>query len=336
MNNAFDYDKLIRLNLSKGINDVTTIGLLISAGLNPQSATQRLNAVKDSLNSKEVPLSLLPSSWVDWVKENLDRNCEPAELAQLLNKELNIPISKGHEIIDKILSGDFEDVVEVDAKFEYEEPIVQIKGNTIDINGHIVRLVMSHNNPPVMIFDNVLTADECDELIQLSKSKIKKSTVVDNETGAETFNKHRTSSGSSFKIAENDLIQKIEDRISILMNQPVENGEGIQVLNYQVGGEYRAHFDYFDPAHKGSKRHLAKGGQRVSTMVIYLNDVKSGGETTFPEIGLTVNPKKGSAVYFEYCNSKGQVDKKSLHAGCPVIEGEKWILTKWVRQNEFK
>ena len=86
---------------------------------------------------------------------------------------------------------------------------------------------------------------------------------------------------------------------------------------------------------KGSQQHLAVGGQRVSTLVMYLSDVEQGGETTFPDVGVSVVPKKGAAVYFEYCNSQGQVDPLSLHAGNPVIKGEKWIATKWMRQRKY-
>lgn len=72
---------------------------------------------------------------------------------------------------------------------------------------------------------------------------------------------------------------------------------------------------------------LINGGQRVSTLIMYLNDVVSGGETIFPKIGLSIVPKKGSAaaVYFEYSNSLGQVDPLTLHGGSPVVQGEKWM-----------
>jgi prolyl 4-hydroxylase len=73
----------------------------------------------------------------------------------------------------------------------------------------------------------------------------------------------------------------------------------------------------------------------VSTLIIYLNDVEEGGETVFPESGLSVSPRQGSGLYFEYCNHLGQLDPLSLHAGAPVIAGEKWIVTKWMRQRRF-
>jgi prolyl 4-hydroxylase len=73
----------------------------------------------------------------------------------------------------------------------------------------------------------------------------------------------------------------------------------------------------------------------MSTLIVYLNDVPQGGATAFPEIGLSVTPRRGNAVYFEYSNSRQQLDGKSLHAGAPVIEGEKWAMTKWMRTRRF-
>lgn len=336
MNNAINLDKLIHNSISEGLDDITIVSQLISTGLTPSEATKLLNNIKKTLEAPINPMDSLPVGWVSWLRENLNRNCDPDDLARILNKDLKIPLPQAYKIIHAMLESNHEFTIkEINKNFEYETPISQIEGNCINIDGHVINIAMRYNKPPIMLFDNVLSSEECDEIIRLSRNKIKKSTVVDNDTGAETYNQYRKSSGSFFKISENGLIQKIEKRCATLMNRPVENGEGFQVLNYQVDGEYRPHFDFFDPALKGSRKHLANGGQRVSTMVIYLNDVESGGETAFPEVGLTINPKKGSAVYFEYCNSQGQVDKNSLHAGCPVIAGEKWILTKWVREHKF-
>ncbi len=70
-------------------------------------------------------------------------------------------------------------------------------------------------------------------------------------------------------------------------------------------------------------------------LVVYLNDVIAGGEAFFPEIGLAVSPRRGNALYFEYSNSLAQLDYRSLHAGAPVTEGDKWIVTKWMRERRF-
>jgi prolyl 4-hydroxylase len=189
--------------------------------------------------------------------------------------------------------------------------------------------------PVVAIFDNVLSAEECDELIRLSRIKLQRSTIVDPQTGIHTVIEDRSSYGTFFALNETAFIAQLDRRIAQLMHLPIENGEGLQILNYKVGGEYKTHFDFFPPEDPGSAAHIAKGGQRVSTLVIYLNEVERGGETIFPNVHMSVVPKKGSAVYFEYYNSLGQVDTRSLHGGTPVVVGEKWIATKWMRQSRY-
>lgn len=89
------------------------------------------------------------------------------------------------------------------------------------------------------------------------------------------------------------------------------------------------------PINAANQASLARSGQRVSTLVVYLNDVDAGGEITFPEIGFAVSPRKGNAVYFEYCDGAGQLDGRTLHVGCPMQAGEKWVVTKWMRQRRF-
>jgi prolyl 4-hydroxylase len=109
----------------------------------------------------------------------------------------------------------------------------------------------------------------------------------------------------------------------------------LQILHYGTTGEYRAHFDYFPPDQPGSAVHTAGGGQRVATLVIYLNDVPDGGETIFPEAGISVAAKQGGAVYFRYMNGERQLDPLTLHAGAPVLAGDKWIMTKWMRERAY-
>ncbi|HSX13502.1 MAG TPA: 2OG-Fe(II) oxygenase, partial [Chlamydiales bacterium] len=77
------------------------------------------------------------------------------------------------------------------------------------------------------------------------------------------------------------------------------------------------------------------GGQRVATVVMYLNSTEAGGETIFPCANISVTPKKGDAVLFYNLKPTGEVDPHSLHGGSPVIAGEKWIMTKWIREKAF-
>ena len=114
------------------------------------------------------------------------------------------------------------------------------------------------------------------------------------------------------------------------------DGVYLQILHYGVGGEYQPHFDYFEPEESGSAAHLRRGGQRISTLIMYLNDVDAGGETIFPDLGLTVAARKGGGVYFSYCDSQGNLDRRTLHGGAPVQRGEKWISTHWLRQGVYQ
>ncbi|MDH4115664.1 MAG: 2OG-Fe(II) oxygenase, partial [Burkholderiaceae bacterium] len=189
--------------------------------------------------------------------------------------------------------------------------------------------------PRIILFANLLSPGECEELIELSRGKLARSSVVNGATGQYDVHPHRTSAGTHFARGENELIRRLERRISELLEQPVERGEPLQILHYLPGGEYRPHYDYFDPAQPGNEQVLAQGGQRVATLVMYLNDVEAGGSTVFPQVGLDVLPRQGHAVYFAYCTEQGELDARSLHGGSPVGAGEKWIATKWFRQRAY-
>lgn len=207
--------------------------------------------------------------------------------------------------------------------------------NAIETSDRKVDILFALNAPRIVLFGGLLSDEECDELIALSRRKLTRSTVVNPERGSYDPHPDRTSSGTHFERGENELIRRIESRIAELISCPVERGEPIQILHYTPGAEYKPHFDFFDPAYPGNEKVLAMGGQRVATLVMYLNDVVAGGSTVFPEVGLDVLPRKGNAVYFAYTTEDGQLDRRTLHGGSPVAEGEKWIATKWLRQRDY-
>jgi prolyl 4-hydroxylase len=223
------------------------------------------------------------------------------------------------------------------ATVEYVNDSVPIAaGNRIDVGDRIVEVAMRLEKPCVVLFNNVLSSDECARVIEMADPRLKPSTVVDPATGKSTVTGHRVSDGMYFRRGENDFLDILEERIARLLNAPKENGEGLAILRYKVGGDqYHPHHDYFPPQNPGSHKRMVIGGQRVSTLITYLNDVDAGGETFFPKIGLSVTPKKGSAIYFQYCNAAGQLDPLAYHGGKPIIAGEKWIMTKWMRQRFF-
>lgn len=196
-----------------------------------------------------------------------------------------------------------------------------------------VTVLMNMKHPRVIVLGGLLSDAECDQIIALAGPRMARSETVDNITGGSEVNVARTSRGMFFERGETGVIERVERRVAALLGWPVENGEGLQVLHYKPGAEYKPHYDYFDPVHPGSAPILKRGGQRVGTLLMYLNTPKKGGGTTFPDVGLEVAPIKGNAVFFSY--DRAHVDTKSLHGGAPVIEGEKWVATKWLREREF-
>ncbi len=200
-------------------------------------------------------------------------------------------------------------------------------------DGHTVRVLAALTHPRLLVFGDLLSAAECDALVLEAKPKLSRSETVDNATGGSEINAARTSDGMFFERAQTTLIETVEARIAELLRWPVEHGEGLQILRYRPGGEYRPHHDYFDPVHPGTPKILERGGQRVASLVIYLNTPAGGGATTFPDAGFEVSPLRGNAVFFSY--DRAHVGTKTLHGGAPVTAGEKWVATKWLREGVF-
>lgn len=213
------------------------------------------------------------------------------------------------------------------------EPPLADARNVIVAEGHPVRVVLTMRQPRLAVFEGLLRGEECDALVELARPRLARSETVDHATGSSEVNAARTSEGMFFARGETPLVARIESRIAALLQWPALRGEGLQVLRYRPGAEYRPHYDYFDPAQPGTPAVLRRGGQRVGTLVIYLHVPARGGATTFPDLGLEVAPVCGNAVFFAY--DRPAASTRTLHGGAPVLEGEKWVATKWLREHEF-
>ena len=214
------------------------------------------------------------------------------------------------------------------------EPALADSPARIDVGDREVDVLMNMAEPRIVLFGNLLSPEECEALIAAAQPRMARSLTVATRTGGEEVNDDRTSDGMFFQRGETDIVTRLEARIARLVNWPVENGEGLQVLHYRPGAEYKPHYDYFDPAEPGTPTILKRGGQRLATLVIYLNDPEQGGGTTFPDVHLEVAPRRGNAVFFSY--DRPHPDTRTLHGGAPVVAGEKWIATKWLREREFQ
>jgi prolyl 4-hydroxylase len=284
----------------------------------------------------------LTSELRGWILHNLDRGCAPLDLVNtMINQRFEPQIAQG--LVQAFVSARSAGVappsnsvaLEVqEASYAYETPRIA-SGNLIRTADREVPVLLRYEKPVVVLLEGVLSHDECAELIELARPRLRPSTVVDPQTGANTVANYRNSEGMFFRPAETPLIALLDRRVAELMNCPLENGEGLQVLRYGAGGHTAPHFDFLIPSNPTNEASLKRSGQRLSTLMIYLSDVTRGGETVFPEVRLSVTPRKGNAVYFEYANSRQQLDARALHAGAPVIEGEKWAVTKWMRTRPF-
>lgn len=213
------------------------------------------------------------------------------------------------------------------------EPRVAGSPSRIWAHDREVGVVMTMRSPRVIVFSGVLSDEECDELVALSRARLVRSHTVDTATGDSEINEARTSDGMFFTRGENELVARFEARLAALCGWPLENGEGLQILHYRPGAEYKPHYDYFDPAKPGTPVILKRGGQRVATIVTYLNTPAAGGGTTFPDVDLEIAAFKGNAVFFSY--DRPDPATRSLHGGAPVVAGEKWVATKWLRSGRF-
>lgn len=296
----------------------------------------------------------LSPDWQAWVRENVARGCSVASMLplmqqggytrQLAERALAEAMAQPAQAAPAVALGEAQRsalaehaaAVARGGNSVRGRPHIELEANEIVCSdGQRVRIAAVLDHPQVVLFDNVLSAEECAQMITLADTRLTRSTVVDEQLGEARPHEHRTSAGAWFQRGESELVARLEARLAELLHWPVEHGEGLQVLRYGVGGEYRAHFDWFNPSHSGSERHLRQGGQRVGTVVMYLGEVEAGGGTRFPNLGYEVRPMRGAALYFADVDAQGVEDPSTLHAGVPVIRGVKYIATKWLRERPY-
>lgn len=234
----------------------------------------------------------------------------------LINEEIKVMNNMVENITEKVYAG----------------PWVEKDINFVMIDDRKINISISIDLPRVVVFEKFLTDEECDKLIELAKPRLSPSTTIETDG---TIHQHpaRTSKGMFFHRGQEELITKIENRIAKVVHWPVENGEGLQILHYQNGERYLPHNDYFEPNATSPSTHLVRSGNRVGTFLMYLSTPDHGGCTSFPESNIRVNCIKGNALFFSY--HAANASTKTLHGGDPVLVGEKYVATKWLRQKSF-
>ncbi|KAH0516861.1 Prolyl 4-hydroxylase subunit alpha-1 [Microtus ochrogaster] len=166
---------------------------------------------------------------------------------------------------------------------------------------------------------------------------LSRATVHDPETGKLTTAQYRVSKSAWLSGYEDPVVSRINMRIQDLTGLDVSTAEELQVANYGVGGQYEPHFDFARKDEPDAFRELGTGN-RIATWLFYMSDVSAGGATVFPEVGASVWPKKGTAVFWYNLFASGEGDYSTRHAACPVLVGNKWVSNKWLheRGQEFR
>jgi prolyl 4-hydroxylase len=193
------------------------------------------------------------------------------------------------------------------------------------------RLIMSAS-PRIAAIEGFASPELCDWLVARAGPKLAPAQVYDHDTGGPRSESVRTNSECHFPRDSSDLLLlTLRARMAVASELPVHAMEAPAVLHYIPGQEFLPHFDFLDTNLPGPAKEVARGGQRVLTFLVILNDGYEGGETDFPELGKRWKGRKGSALFFWNVEPDGKVDRRTLHAGLPPTSGEKWLLSQWVR-----
>jgi prolyl 4-hydroxylase len=177
-------------------------------------------------------------------------------------------------------------------------------------------------DPRVVVVPDFLSSAECAYLIQAATPLFEPSMVIDPRSNVLIRDPIRTSDLAGFPFAlENPAIHAVNRRIAAATGTDPAQGEPLQILRYARGQEYKLHLDALPDG----------GNQRVMTFLIYLNDDLRGGETVFPDLGITIAPKRGMALFFANADTAGRADGRMRHAGLPIERGIKYLASRWIR-----
>jgi len=181
------------------------------------------------------------------------------------------------------------------------------------------------------IYENFITDKQCEYILKKAENIYEVSCIGHGRTSDEPLvDLNIRTSYVAWLPKDDKVIKNIILKVCKLTKMNFKNVEELQVVKYEKGGFYKTHYD--DSISKKNENRT----YRVFTFLMYLNDDYTGGETKFPKINFTVQPKKNSAVFFHNLdNSKLYFNEYSLHGGLPVKEGTKYVANIWIRDSEL-
>lgn len=144
----------------------------------------------------------------------------------------------------------------------------------------------------------------------------------------------RTSETCDLAASDPD-VREVEHRLAALTGIDPAHGEPLQGQRYEIGQEFKAHTDYFEPHGVDFERYCAIAGQRTWTVMVYLNEVEAGGATRFKAIDKIVQPETGKLLAWSNLRPDGTPNPTTLHHAMKVRAGRKYVITKWYRERPW-
>ncbi|MEO6387501.1 MAG: 2OG-Fe(II) oxygenase [Croceibacterium sp.] len=171
-----------------------------------------------------------------------------------------------------------------------------------------------------------LDPQECARLIAITDAVAKPSRAFD----ADYASNYRTSYSGDVDPLD-PFVRGLQRRFDDLLGIDPSFGETIQTQRYLAGQQFEPHADWFASNTPYWEVEKNRGGQRSFTAMAYLNTVEEGGTTDFPNLGLSFEPRPGTLLVWNNADAQGVPNPFTIHAGMPVIKGEKYVITKWYR-----
>jgi prolyl 4-hydroxylase len=186
--------------------------------------------------------------------------------------------------------------------------------------------------PDIRTIEGFATRAECDWLIELARGSLRRARIYRKDAAGFTEAGTRTNSEADFTVGNADLVLRLViERIAQASGVTPRHFEVAKLLHYEPGQYFAPHCDFQDPATPALAREVERRGQRVGTVLVYLNDDFDGGETEFPRIGLRHRAATGDALLFSNVLPSGALDYDTIHAGLAPTRGVKWVLSQWIR-----
>jgi prolyl 4-hydroxylase len=171
----------------------------------------------------------------------------------------------------------------------------------------------------------------CDWLIGRARGRLQPALVYDSISRESQIHEMRTNTMALFDYSTFDVVQfLVQARMSLTCGYPMQHFEAPMVLHYDVGQQIKPHFDFIDAKAADYAEQIRELGQRMITFLLYLNEDYTGGETTFPELGVVHRGSTGGGLYFINAHADLSPDRRMLHTGSPPVRGEKWIVTQFI------